>query len=205
MAFPTITFTDDSSMANAPADNLYIETRDTTSSIKNVRIQSRDYTATSGEHAAVQIKPNISVGGTTGITGLEISPRFAEGIAGGKIVGIFAGIDLKGAAGGNCGPARCVEAKLESASGSTRTVSEAWCIDCMNSLHGTVTDGPAAIHVGTPGGNVAWESVMELVGTQSLCWHDTDTGTGDTEAGYFKVIVNGNARYVALYSDAPSA
>ncbi|KKK96206.1 hypothetical protein LCGC14_2665120, partial [marine sediment metagenome] len=37
-----------------------------------------------------------------------------------------------------------------------------------------------------------------------LVWNDTDTDSGDTEAGYIGVIVNGNTRYILLYSDPPT-
>jgi len=63
------------------------------------RIQSKDYVSVSGDINAVQIKPNISVGGTTGMTGIEVSPRFADGIAGSKLVAIKADPQCKGTTG----------------------------------------------------------------------------------------------------------
>ena len=73
---------------------------------KNVRINSRSYTQTSGDASGVQIKPNQTVSsvdpGTTdvSITGAEFSPRFAAGIAGGNLIAIKADPVLKGGSGG---------------------------------------------------------------------------------------------------------
>lgn len=171
---------------------------------KNVRIQSRDFLATSGEHSMIQVKPNVSVGGTTGITAIEVSPRFASGIAGSKIVGIFSNPDLKGAAGGNLSSAmRCFEGKLESASGSTRTLAEAYVLHCMNALHGTVTTGPYAICVDTAGGNVAWAGFAKLPDDDAIA-NDEDTGAANTITGYIKVLVGSATRYIYLYTLIPS-
>lgn len=63
------------------------------------RIKSQDFNNASGDINAVQIKPNIATGGTTGMTGLEVSPRFADGIAGSKLVAIKADPQCKGTTG----------------------------------------------------------------------------------------------------------
>ena len=69
---------------------------------KNVRINSRNVIQTSGDHSAVQIKPNQTVA-TASVTGLEVSPRFAAGIAGTNLVGIKCDPLLKGGSGGAIG------------------------------------------------------------------------------------------------------
>lgn len=170
------------------------------------RVNSKDYTLTSGEHVAIQFKPNISVGGTTGITGIEASPRFAAGIAGGKLVGVFSNPILKtssGSPGGDIGPMRCFEGKLETGVHSTRTVAAMSVLEAMSDVRGTVTQGPTVILI-NKGEFKKWESVFEFKGNESLTWHDTDADVGGAAAGYFKVIINGNVRYVKTYSDAPS-
>jgi len=77
------------------------------------RIHSVDYVSTSGDINAVQIKPNVSVGGTTGMTGLEVSPRFADGIAGSSLVGIKADPQCKGTTGNLSGGVVAVEANID--------------------------------------------------------------------------------------------
>ena len=51
---------------------------------------------------------------------------------------------------------------------------------------------------------VTFDGVLNLTSTLTGVWHGTDSDSGDTEAGYIKVYVNGNARYILLYSDAPT-
>jgi len=77
------------------------------------RIHSKDYVSTSGDINAVQIKPNVSVGGTTGMTGLEVSPRFADGIAGSGLVAIKADPQCKGTTGNLSGGVVAVEANID--------------------------------------------------------------------------------------------
>lgn len=87
------------------------------------RIKSQDFKSTSGDINAVQIKPNISVGGTTGMTGLEVSPRFADGKAGNGLVAIKADPNLKGTSGNLTGGVVAVEANIDLGDpASTRTI-----------------------------------------------------------------------------------
>jgi len=167
---------------------------------KNVRINSRDYTDTSGDVTAVQSKPNISVGGTTGVTGVEVSPRFASGIAGSKCVGIMSNPILKGAAGGNLSSdMRCYEGKLESDSGSTRTIAGgAYVLHAMQALHGTVTGGAYPVAVDAAGGNVAWSGFAKLPDDSQVA-EDATTGTSGTKKGWIKLMVGSVTRYIRLY------
>lgn len=166
---------------------------------KNIRLNSRDYVATSGDVCAVQTKPNISVGGTTGVTGIESMPRFASGIAGSKLVGIMSNPILKGAAGGNLSSAmRCYEGKLESDSGSTRTVAEAYVLHAMQALHGTVTDGPYVLAVDAAGGNVEWAGLMKLVDNGGAIADLASAVT--TVVGAIKVKIGAQVGYIPVYT-----
>lgn len=170
------------------------------------RIKSRDFAITSGEHECIQSKPNMIGTGTAGITCFNASPRFASGIAGGKIVGYVSNPILKTTAllpGGNCGPMRCFEGKLETGVHSTRIVTMMAVLHAMSNVRGTVSQGPTVI-LATPGEYKAWESVMELDSTESMVWNASDT-TVAQQAGYFKVVINGSDRYVMTYSTGPSS
>lgn len=193
---------DSATEGNIDKLNIHLDTQLDT---KNVRINSRDYDATSGDVCGVQIKPNIAVGGTTGVTGLEVAPRFASGIAGSKLVGIMSNPDLKGAAGGNLSSdMRCYEGKLESASGSTRTIAGgAYVLHAMQALHGTVTGGAYPIAVDAAGGNVAWSGFAKLPDDSQVA-NDTDTGAANTIAGYIKVLIGSATRYIYTYALIPS-
>ena len=93
------------------------------SDTKNVRINSRNYTQTSGDASGVQIKPNQTVA-TAGITGLEVSPRFASGIAGTSLVGIKCDPVLKGSGGGNLsGSVTGIQVNIDFGTSQTRTIT----------------------------------------------------------------------------------
>jgi len=172
---------------------------DTVTDTDNVRLNSRDYEATSGDMTAVQSKPNISVGGTTGVTGIEISPRFASGIEGSKLVGIMSNPILKGAAGGDLSSAvRCYEGKLESDPGSTRTVAEAYVLHCMQALYGTVTVGPYCIMVDAGGGTVAWAGFAKLPDDGQVA-NDGEDKSGGTK-GWIKVMIGSKTGYIQVES-----
>lgn len=94
----------------------------TVSDTKNVRINSRSYTQTSGDASAVQIKPNQTVA-TAGITGLEVSPRFASGIAGVSLVGIKCDPVLKGSGTGTLsGSVTGIQVNIDFGLSQTRTI-----------------------------------------------------------------------------------
>ena len=93
-----------------------------TSDTKNVRINSRNYTQTSGDASGVQIKPNQTVA-TAGITGLEVSPRFASGIAGTSLVGIKCDPVLKGSGTGTLsGSVTGIQVNIDFGISQTRTI-----------------------------------------------------------------------------------
>lgn len=175
--------------------HFYIQTATDT---KNIRLNSRDYTATSGDCTAVQSKPNMTGDGTAGVNAFESMPRFADGIGGSKIVGYMSNPILKGTTGDLTGPMRCYEGKLESDSGSTRTLAEAYVLHAMNALHGTVTAGPYVIKVDAAGGNVEWVSLMKLIDNGGPI-ADLATGVTGSPTGVFKITIGSTVGYVPMY------
>jgi len=166
------------------------------------RIKSRDYTVTSGEHSAIQCKPNLTAA-TAGITSFEAGPRVAAGIAAIKVVGFYSNPQLKSSAAspsGAVGVMRCYEGKLETDASCTRTTTTMAVLEAMSNVRGTVTQGPTVALV-NPGEYKAWESVMELKSTEALVWNSDPSTELDvtTVSGYIKVIVNAKTRYIPLY------
>lgn len=165
------------------------------------RIKSRDYTATSGEHCAIQSKPNLTAA-TAGITCFEASPRVSDGIAAIKLVGFSSNPILKSSAAlpnGDVGVMRCYEGKLETEEDCTRTTSVMAVLEAMSNVRGTINQGPTVILV-NKGQYLAWESVMELKGKEAGVWNnDPHAELTATIKGYFKIIVNDVVKYVALY------
>lgn len=167
-----------------------------------MKMPNTEYSNTSGTVIVLQLKSALAATGTASMTGLEVAPKVLDAVAAGTIRGMYTAIDLEGTTAGTVTLIEGVEANLGSDSGTVRTVTSAYCFRAVNNLHGTITNGVSAIRLEAPGGNVAWGAVLDLAGTASGVWSDTDTATGDTEAGFFKVKINGNARYVMTYSDA---
>ncbi len=168
----------------------------------NIKIPNVEYSVASGHVIIQQLKSALSGTGSTSLTGIEISPKVLDAVAAGTISGVKVAVDLEGTSAGTVTLAQGVEVNLGSDSGTARTVTSAYCYRAINNFHGTITNGVSVLRVETSGGNVAWGAVLDLASTASGLWSDTDTATGDTEAGFFKVKINGNARYVMTYSDA---
>ena len=170
-----------------------------------LKLPNTEYSNTSGTVTLAQLKGALAATGTASMTGIEVAPKVLDAVAAGTIRGVYVALDLEGTSAGTITTAFAFEGNVGSDSGTARTVTSCYCFRAVNNMHGTVTNGVSAIRIEAAGGNVAWGCVLDLASTQSGIWHDTDTGSGDTEAGYFKVKINGNTRYVVTYSDAPSA
>lgn len=94
----------------------------TNSDTRNVRINSRNYTQTSGDASGVQIKPNQTAA-TASITGLEVSPRFASAIAGTNLVAIKADPVLKGTTGNIGGQVTGVQVNIDFGISGSRCIT----------------------------------------------------------------------------------
>lgn len=171
----------------------------------NIKIPNVEYSVASGTVILQQLKSALSGTGSTSLTGIEITPKVLDGVAAGTISGVKINIDLEGTSAGTVTLTQGVEVNLGSDSNTVRTVTSAYCFRAINNFHYPVTNGASVLRVDTIGGDEAWGAILDLQGTAAGVWSDTDVGSGDTEAGYFKVRINGNARYVVTYSDAPAA
>lgn len=186
------------------ANDLYILTDTDT---KNVRINSRDYSAESGDVTAVQIKPNVAIGGTTGVTGLEVSPRFASGAAGSKLVGIMSNPDLKGSSGNLSSVIRCYEAKFDGGTGRTVT-GPAYTLDAMTANEATITGGCFVIGVqAAGGGGTGWTGLIRasasgaggiVVSSDGMFKDPQD----QAEAGYITIRVGSTDYEIPFYASS---
>lgn len=205
MAFPSCDiFSLASGIKSVAADNLYLQSVLDT---KNVRINSRDYPATSGDCTAVQVKPNMTGTGTAGVTGIEVSPRFADGIAGSKLVGIMSNPDLKGSSGNLSSVIRCYEGKFDGGTGRT-VVGPAYTLDAMTANAATITNGCFVIGAqAAGGGGTGWTGFMRasasgagglVVGADGMFKDPED----DAEAGYLKVRVGSTDYQIPVYASS---
>ncbi len=187
---------------SADDGHLALNTQD---SNKNVRINSQTFTVDASIVAA-QIKPAAGVELTNGIIGLEVEPRINDTFAGTNLHGIYSGPWKRGtgAAGDLSGTMIAYEGKLQSDSGYAGTITgPAAVLRAVNSLHGTVTTGPAVIYAHNHEGNVPWDSF--ILGTEALGTHSLTTATdytGNSVAGSIKVKFNNTVYHIPLYAAA---
>src|SRR3990167_2610764 len=198
--------------ASTPAiDNFEIRTQDLS---KTIRLNSQtDSTTASGDLIGFQSKPRIGVTGTQSVFGCQVSAQISSGIAltgSGSIIGGHFDVYVRGTAAGTiAGDVRGLQIELTTDDAGVRDIT-----GYVTGLRirkvfsaGTVTGVQSAIRIEKPEvqtGSETYDAVFDLTSTVTDCWHDTDADTGDTEAGYFAVYVNGNKRYVQLFSDAPT-
>jgi hypothetical protein len=182
---------------------------------KTIRLNSQtDSDTTSGDLIGFQSKPRTGVAGSQNVYGCQISAQVSNGIAlsgSGSVIGGHIDVYLRGTSAGTiAGDVRGLQIELTTDDAGTRDIT-----GYVTGLRirkafsaGTVTGVQSAIRIEKPEvqtGSESYDVVLDLTSTVSNCWHDTDTGSGDTEAGYFAVMINGNKRYVLTYSDAPGA
>lgn len=194
----------------SPADHMDIKT---VADGKVIKLNSRNYVATTGDYIGVQIKPAATVTKTAdGLKGLEVSPRVNSGVAlagaSGTVIGIHSDVYLKGTAAGTiAGDVRALNLELVTDDAGTRTVSgEVNAIRIRAAFSATITGAFCPIRIEkaeTQTGSAQWEYVLDLTGNNDLIW-DSDYSTEPAdENGGFKVRINGADRWVKTYSTAP--
>lgn len=179
---------------------------------KTLRLNSRNYTQTSGNSIGFQAKPAQTVASSGQVIGGEISPRVNDGIAlsgSGGLVGLHVDAYAKGTSAGTiAGDVRALNLELVTDDAGTRTISgNVTGIRIRSAFSATTITGtfvPIRIEKAESQTNSKqYDAVLELPSTNAGVWH-SDPGTEpSTAAGYIKVLVNGLARYIQLYSGAP--
>ena len=177
---------------------------------QSVRINSHNFNNSTGDSTGFQSKPGQSVTTTGNLKGGEISPRFQDGFTANTIIGLHVDIDLKGTTAVTTdGDVRGMEIELVTSNSGTRTISGYVTGIRFRSVFSAtaITGNFTVFRVEKPEAQTnsqTYDAVFDFTSTVPLVWNDTDVDSGDTEAGYIKVIVNGNDRYIVLYSDPPS-
>mgnify|MGYP001566252867 CR=1 FL=1 len=180
----------------------------TTDDAKTVQINSRNY-ATSGNFIGFQSKPGQNVNGAD-IKGGEISPRVNSGFTlSGSIIGLHVDAYLKGTAAGTItGDVRGVNVEVVTDDAGTRTISgNVSMMRFRAAFSATTITGkfvPIRIEKAEAQTNSKqFDAVLELPSTVPLVWNSAPATEPSTADGYIKVLVNGAARYIQLYSSAP--
>lgn len=200
-----ITLTDDMSLdaltvttiTGTSAQNLAVNT---SSNDKTVRINSREFTATSGDVIGLQSKPDVEDTGTASVYGAQFSPRFSDASAGGSAVGVEASPILQGTSGNLSGDWRAFDAILEDG-GAGRTVSgTATAMRVRSNAASTVTGGAHVFHVLNEEAGLAWTSLAKFDSGVAFVAAPTSTDA-ISGAGYIKVSVGGTLYRIPLLED----
>ncbi len=178
-------------------------TLNTTSDNTQVRINSRSFAQTSGDSIGFQSKPSQTVTSSGNVIGGQVSPRLQTGVAltgSGSLIGFHVDTDMKGTTGNVGGDVRGMEIELVSDGTRTSTVT--------GNLEGIHFRTNAAMTVGgnvyafrIPTGETAagqWTALARIDNVAAV-FDDTEAGAAGNKAGFLKVIVNGNSRFLRLY------
>lgn len=173
------------------------------SDTRNVRINSRNYTQTSGDASAVQIKPNQTAA-TASITGLEVSPRFASAIAGTNLVGIKCDPVLKGTTGDVGGQVVGVQVNIDfGISGSRVITGDIAAFETFLAIPSSGMTFSALVTVmRVRTVNIkAWDAFLNVDDTSTGVTTATDK-TGNNKSHTLKVYVGSTLFHAQLYADA---
>ena len=177
---------------------------------KPVTLNSRNYTQTSGSSIGFQSKPAQTVTTTGSVIGGEISPRVNNDIDVANVIGLHVDTYLKGTATRTVsGDVRGEQIELVTDDAGTCTYSgKVVGLRFRTAFSATgITGLFVPISVEKPEAQTNsqnYDGVLDLTSTVAGVWHDDPTTEPSTAAGYVKVYVNGNARYIQLYSTAPT-
>jgi hypothetical protein len=166
-----------------------------------ILLNSRSYQQATGDSIGFQSKPSQVITTTGTVKGGDISPRLQSGIAAANLIGLHIDTDMKGTAGGNVsGDVRGVEIELVSDGGSGRTIAgKASAIKLRSNIDATITGVVTCMRV--PSGEAAagqWEGLLDLDNIAAV-FDDTEAGAAANKAGFIKVWINGNARFIRVY------
>jgi hypothetical protein len=187
----------------------------TESDDKQVRINSRNFTQASGDSIGFQSKPNQTIGSSGSVFGGQISPRVASGVAlsgSGSIIGLHVDVNPKGTAAGTVGgDIRALNLELVTDDAATRTVTgNLNFIRMRAAFSGTVSGTFVPIRIEkaeTQTGSLQYAAILDLPSTlgtgATTIWTDAGVSSA-TNAGCIAVLVNGNKRYINLFSGTPA-
>ncbi len=179
---------------------------------RTVRINSITNTGTANSFIGFQTKPGVGASTARDVIGFEASPRVNDTFAltgSGSIIGGHIDTYLKGTTGDIAGDVRGLQIELVTDDAGARTVSgDVTGLRFRTAFSATTITGdfvPIRIEKAEAQTNSKnWDAVFKLTGSQALVWNDNPGTEPTTADGYIKVLVDGNARYIQLYSGAPA-
>ena len=178
---------------------------------ETVRINSITNTGTANSWIGFQSKPAQGASTAQNVIGFEVSPRLNDTFAltgSGSIIGAHVDTYLRGTTGNVAGDVRGQQIELVTDDAGTRTVSgDVVGLRFRSAFSATGITGdmvPLRVEFSEVQTNSQnWDAFLKLTGDQAGVWNDNPGTEPTTADGYLKIIVNGQIRYIQLYSGAP--
>jgi hypothetical protein len=158
-----------------------------------------DGTDTSGDSNGPQTKINQSVTTTGDVTGLLTSPRVASSVDAASVTAFKAEPMMKGT-NSLSGDYRAIEINLDD-TGTNTVAGDAVAFRIFSQLNVNPGGDFAVMEVEAQGDTGTWDYFLKLPNDTSMAWSALTTAT---QSGNIKVKVGTQARYIALYTKAPS-
>ena len=167
---------------------------------KRIRLNSRDYAATSGDIMGFDSRPRANASGTQTIIGGYIAPGANDGVALGNIIGILSDPYLKGDSGNISGDIRAFQGQITDENLAGRTIGGVACMfDAWQQLAAhTFTGGVYVLNVRAAGGATPWSGLMKLIDDGGNI-ADLATGVTGNPTGVVKIKVGSTVGYIPMY------
>ncbi|APU88869.1 hypothetical protein Rctr197k_040 [Virus Rctr197k] len=171
---------------------------------RTIRLNSQTTTDTASSFIGFQAKPGRGASSTENVIGGEISPRLNSAVAltgSGSIIGLHVDAYLRGSAGGDiAGDVRGMQIELVDDNAAGRTISgNAIGIRFRSNLSCTAITGQhTVLSVENGEGSQKWDQ-LAVIESEAGVFDDT-TAVNATQNGYIAVMVNGQQRYIPLYT-----
>lgn len=167
---------------------------------KRIRLNSRNYAATSGDIMGFDSRPRANASGTQTIIGGYIGPGANDGVALGNIIGILSDPYLKGSSGDLSGDIRALQGQVTDENVGGRTIDgvvsmfDAW----QQLAAHTFTGGVYVMTVRAAGGATPWSGFAKLPDDSQVA-SDGEDKSGGTK-GWIKVMIGSKVGYIQVES-----
>ena len=180
-----------------PNDHIKIESV----SGKQIRLNNRVDTSTSGSILGFQSKVDCEGAGTAEVKGAEIDPRVSNSGACSTLVGLSLPPEFKSDAGNCSGDMRGIHIQLLANPSYTGTISDDVIgVKIRMDMYGTISGDIAAIELQAAGGGKGWDYLLKLPDVGANAVFNDDTAIPTSNGGQIKVKIGSSDRYIALYT-----
>lgn len=170
---------------------------------KRIRLNSRDYEATSGDIIGFDSRPRANASGTQTMIGGFISPGANDGVALANIIGLLSDPYLKGSSGNISGDVRALQGQVTDENLAGRTIGGVVCmLDAWQQLAAhTITGGVYVVNVRAAGGATAWSGLAKLPDDGQVATKGTPTTTLPANTAWVRIKVGDTFVKLAGYAN----